>query len=682
MSEIESVIYQGNVMHSRVDPVEHSFNYNIYFYAFNLDELANLDKNIKLFSYNKKNIISIYDKDYLTIGNESIKEKVLSYLAKHNHNETINKIILITSAKYFNYIFNPVSYYYCYNNDKLTYIIVEINNTFKEKHIYILKDVLKEQKNLRLYKSSKVFHISPFKDLKGEYEFWFSDIQNLIDIRINLVKNNKITFYTRQKGEALNMSNANLVKTIIKFPFSAALTMPRILWQAARLHYEKKLPVWTKPRPKSIHTIRYAKPNLLQKLALNYTLNIFKLFKNGSLTVILPDNQIYIYGDSSSSLKATLEIEHYDFFKYILIRGDIGLGEAYTDELFKSSDLTKLIEIFIANVEVVDNRKQRFAFLYNFKNYLEHLLLRFNNLKGSKKNISAHYDLSNELFKTFLDDSMTYSSGIFNTKYDSLKDSQNIKIDRLIDQLILNKDDHLLEIGTGWGYLAIRAVQKTGCKVTTITLSQEQKSYAEKRIKELGLEDNIKVKLCDFRNITGKFDKIVSVEMIEAIGFKNYPLFFKKCEEVLKPDGLIALQSITIPCQKFKGLKRRCDWIQKYIFPGSLLPSVTALSDAMNKNSSFIIEDIKSIGPSYAITLNIWKEKFNKNIDKVLQLGFDEKFIRIWNYYLSYCEAGFSTRTLNVVQVTFTRPENKFLVDNFQSKFAKNNEILNKTINE
>jgi cyclopropane-fatty-acyl-phospholipid synthase len=283
---------------------------------------------------------------------------------------------------------------------------------------------------------------------------------------------------------------------------------------------------------------------------------------------------------------------------------------------------------------------------------------RANTLAGSQKNISEHYDLNNDFFATFLDQTMTYSSGYFSPESLSLEESQYAKYDRLARQLKIKSTDHVLEIGSGWGGNAIFLAKKYGCKVTSVTISKEQQKLAMERVHREGLSDKVSVIIQDYRKIEGVFDKIVSIEMLEAVGHQYLETYFEKCQQLLKPDGIFAFQVITSPDCRYDKLRNGVDWIQKHIFPGSLLPSVAAINKAINETGDLTLVDLKDMGLDYARTLHLWFLEFNKNLNKVKTLGFDETFIRKWNYYLNYCEAAFAMRNINVMQMVYSRPNN------------------------
>jgi cyclopropane-fatty-acyl-phospholipid synthase len=391
-------------------------------------------------------------------------------------------------------------------------------------------------------------------------------------------------------------------------------------------------------------------------------LNLLRKMPLGDLSLTLPNGSIIRMGDGSGDVSADITIKDPDFFRVAFLYGDIGFGEAYTDGLWETSNITQVIKWFLLNIEhapSVSGSRGKTVLLnaFRFFNKIYHKS-RSNSLTGSRKNISEHYDLQNDFFALFLDPSMTYSSAYFKTEELSLQDAQMAKYDRLCRQLNLKPEDHVLEIGSGWGGNAIYMARNFGCRVTSITLSEEQLKMARERVKAEGLCDRIQIQLTDYREIEGTFDKIVSIEMLEAVGHEFLDIYFKRCHELLKKGGLLALQVITCPDSRYDSLRRGVDWIQKHIFPGTLLPSVAAINKAVNNTGDLSLVDLKDIGLHYARTLSAWHETFNKKLDSVMSLGFDERFIRKWNYYFCYCEAAFLMRNINVMQMVYARPNN------------------------
>lgn len=391
-------------------------------------------------------------------------------------------------------------------------------------------------------------------------------------------------------------------------------------------------------------------------------LNLISKMNRGSLSLYLPDGQHLEIGDGKGNVKATITVKDPAFYKNLVLYGDIGFGESYVNGLWDTDSITNVIKWVLLNIEnapSVSGSKTKTAALNIFKwlNRIYHNS-RSNSISGSQKNIAEHYDLNNDFFATFLDQTMTYSSGYFLNEETTLLDSQYAKYQRLAKQMNLQPTDHVLEIGSGWGGNAIYMAGTYGCKVTSVTISIEQQKLAMERVAEAGLTDKVEVIIKDYRDIKGKFDKIVSIEMLEAVGHNYYEEYFAKCNEVLKPDGILAFQVITSPDSRYTSLRKGVDWIQKHIFPGSLLPSVAKLNESINKTSDLTMVDLKDMGLDYARTLNLWCERFNKNIAEVKALGFDDTFIRKWQYYFNYCEAAFEMRNINVMQMVYTRPNN------------------------
>lgn len=352
---------------------------------------------------------------------------------------------------------------------------------------------------------------------------------------------------------------------------------------------------------------------------------------------------------------ATIEVKHPGFYSRLLQGGSIAAGEAYMDGWWDSPDLTALMKLMALNLRALDKLEEQGSWLTKLLYKFSHWSNR-NSEENSRKNIHAHYDLGNNLYEAFLDTNMLYSSALYNHADDSLEQAQINKMDRLCQQLELKPTDHVVEIGTGWGAMAIYMAEQYGCQVTTTTISEEQHAYAEHKIKERGLENRITLLKEDYRNLTGTYDKLVSIEMIEAVGKQFLPSYIKVCESLLKSGGLMAIQAITIADQRYDYYSNNVDFIQKYIFPGGFLPSVTSLTQATTKYSDLVTRDLFDIGLDYAKTLNEWHLRFNRAESEVRSFGYDDRFVRMWRYYLSYCEGGFLARTISAVHMTFQRP--------------------------
>ncbi len=392
----------------------------------------------------------------------------------------------------------------------------------------------------------------------------------------------------------------------------------------------------------------------IDKAARRMTQALLAHLGEGQLVVKEQGKLMGHYGDKSSDLSAEINVLDSKFYVRLLTGGSIGAAELYIDKAWETPDLTPVIQIFARNMDALDKLERKVAWLTFPINKYRHWANR-NHKAQAKRNISAHYDLGNELYTRFLDTNMQYSSALFLQGNETLEQAQLNKMDRLCRKLELKPTDHLLEIGTGWGGLAIFAAQNYGCQVTTTTISEEQYQYVSERIKALGLEGRITLLKEDYRDLTGQYDKLVSVEMIEAVGKRFLPGFFKVCNDRLKPGGLMSVQAITIADQRYDSYSRSVDFIQKHIFPGGFLPSLSLMTDLFKKETSLVVRDVRDFGDSYAKTLACWRDRFNARSSELEQFGYDARFSRLWNYYFGYCEGGFLEKTVSVVQVTASK---------------------------
>ena len=378
---------------------------------------------------------------------------------------------------------------------------------------------------------------------------------------------------------------------------------------------------------------------------------------SGELTIIDGNNK-HTFGNSSSQLKAELEVFSQEFYVFLGSGGTNGAAEAYTAGYWGSNNLVGLIQLIIKNKDTMMGLESGMARLANPITKFIHKQ-RQNTLQGSKNNILAHYDLSNDFYKLWLDPTMTYSSGVFSKKDASMQEASVEKLDRICRKLNLSSKDHVLEIGTGWGSFAVHAVKNYGCKVTTTTISDNQFQYASELISREGLKDKITLLSKDYRELEGIFDKVVSIEMIEAVGAEYVPGFFEKASSLLKKNGLMALQGITYNDPDFDAYKNSVDFIRKYIFPGSCLVAMPQILNAIKEKTDMVMVDSEDITQHYARTLEIWREDFQKVLPQIKELGFSEPFTRIWNFYLVYCEAGFLENLIGDFQFVFAKPDSK-----------------------
>lgn len=357
-------------------------------------------------------------------------------------------------------------------------------------------------------------------------------------------------------------------------------------------------------------------------------------------------------------LRAELEILDPGFYRAAAAQGSVGAGEAYMDGLWRCDDLVALVQLLVINRDRLDAMETGLARLGGLALRGWHALRR-NTRAGSRRNIAAHYDLGNELFELFLDPTMMYSSAVFADESETLEQAQFRKLERICRKLELRPTDHLVEIGTGWGGLAIHAASRFGCRVTTTTISKEQHALATERVAAAGLSDRVTVLLEDYRDLRGEYDKLVSIEMIEAIGHQYLETYLAKCASLLRPEGLALVQAITIEDHRYEQALHSVDFIKRFIFPGSFIPCVSAITGAAAKASDLRLVNLEDIGPSYALTLRHWRQRFMARLDEVRALGYDERFIRMWEFYLAYCEGGFLERSIGDVHLLLARPGNR-----------------------
>ena len=410
----------------------------------------------------------------------------------------------------------------------------------------------------------------------------------------------------------------------------------------------------------NIKTLTIPSLGITDALAKRFVISAFEKLKIGHL-VLEDGDEVLSFGEPWADSKYHAHIivheksAYFDFF----FNGTVGSAEAYMRRAWTTPDLLSVVRLMVANIEWLSRLNAERPWLSRMLLNVGHYLKR-NTRHGSKQNIAAHYDLGNEFFELFLDPTMMYSSAIYPESDACLEQASIHKLDVICKKLQLNETDHLLEIGTGWGGMAIYAAKNYGCKVTTTTISKEQYHYAKQKVESLGLQDKVELLLNDYRDLEGVYDKIVSIEMIEAVGHQFYENYFASCSRLLKANGLMLIQAITIPDQRYDFAKSSVDFIKKYIFPGGCLPSNEVIASSISKYTDMQIIDLQDITAHYARTLDAWYQAFKENTDKILEQGFDDFFCRMWEFYLLYCEGGFRERVISTSQLVFAKPLYRF----------------------
>jgi cyclopropane-fatty-acyl-phospholipid synthase len=401
------------------------------------------------------------------------------------------------------------------------------------------------------------------------------------------------------------------------------------------------------------------KPSSLDGLGRRLVLKRLSGMKRGRL-VLSDGDEVLEFGEPAEIAELTVHACVHDrrFFGDIAFGGALGAGEAYMHGYWSCDDLTALIQLLLRNREVLDGMEGGLSMLTAPLQKAFHWVNR-NTRSGSQRNIAAHYDLGNDFFRLWLDPTMMYSAAVFEHAEASLHQASIAKLDRICRKLELRPGDHVVEIGTGWGGFALHAATHYGCEITTTTISREQFEFASERVAEAGLSDRIHLLLKDYRDLDGRYDKLVSIEMIEAVGHQYLDTYFAQCSRLLKDDGAMLLQAITIQDQRYRQALKSVDFIKRYIFPGSFIPSVTAITDSVTRSTDMKLFHLEDIGPHYATTLRHWRERFFDRVEDVRAQGYPEEFIRMWDYYLCYCEGGFLERAIGDVQILLTKPANR-----------------------
>ncbi|WP_019934934.1 SAM-dependent methyltransferase [Oceanimonas smirnovii] len=401
-------------------------------------------------------------------------------------------------------------------------------------------------------------------------------------------------------------------------------------------------------------TLTLAAPRPLDRWARSLAFSLLPGLKDAGLTIIDGDDRFF-FGEADASLQAEIRIRDPRFYRRLMTGGSIGAAESWVEAGWHSPDLTSLIRLFARNTDIMDKLERRLGWITWPWHRLTHRRNR-NSKAGSRANIAAHYDLGNDMYERFLDPYMQYSSAVFPRENSSLELAQEHKLRLICSRLELKPEDHLLEIGTGWGGLACYAARHYGCRVTTTTLSQAQYEHAEARIQREGLQNKVTLLLKDYRELTGQYDKLVSVEMIEAVGHEYLPEYFRMLNRLLKPDGRLLIQAITIADQRYQQYRKSVDFIQRYIFPGGCLPSVSEMSRHLREQTDMTLVRLHDYGWHYAETLRIWAERFRQAGPELTRLGYNADFQRLWAFYFAYCEGGFLEGSIGLAHFEAAKP--------------------------
>jgi cyclopropane-fatty-acyl-phospholipid synthase len=672
---VRSALYEGTLLHARTAPAHNVFRYPVCFYGLDLDELPELDRRLALFGYNRVNVLTFRDSDHLGDAARPVKENVLAFLAERGVDLAGGRVVLLTNLRLLGHVFNPVSYFYCYGaGGELTAIVAEVGNTFGERHPYLLTAENRVQGGARLvYEHRKLLHVSPFFGMDQTYRFSFTEPGERVHAGVGIIEGGERPFWAELTGTRRPLTNAAIARALMRYPLMSQQVTGLIHWQAVKLAM-KKVPFHHKPRfspgegsrtavadapapsRRALRPLPPAQRSPGTGVARRAALWALADPARGRISVRLPDGSVRRGGDPATGADVTVTVASKNLWRRLATRGRLAVGESYTAGDWWADDLVGLLEILALTAERARHSLPGRA-LTEFHRRRPHLPAR-HGLIGSRRDIQYHYDLGNDLYELFLDPSWTYSCAVFERPEMTLQEAQEAKYRRICEKLGLGPGSHVLEIGCGWGGFALHAAREWGAKVTGVTLSQEQAALARERADAAGLADRIDILLQDYRLLEGSFTHIASIEMLEAIGHRELPVFFGACDRLLAPDGVACIQTIAVPDQRYERYRRGNDWIREYVFPGALIPSLEAITRAMTRSSELIVHGVENIGFHYARTLQLWRERFLANRKAVLELGYDERFIRTWEFYLAFCEAGFRTRALHDYQLVLTRPFN------------------------
>ena len=640
-----NAIIAGRTTHTRHAPTPHYFNYPLVWIRCDIRQLSQTP-----LGYNKRRLWSIHDADYLEPTPESLESKLANHMTTMHFQFPVTHIQLLTMPRYLGRPFKPINLYLLYHSDTLVGLIAEVTNTYKESYLYQCDRRHKTGPNH--FQIQKPFHVSPFLNETGYYHFNITNTVSELLVVIDYYQDNKKILTATFGGKPRPLSRWQLLKTAITHPLSNALVLPRIFKQAIILYYKKNLDANFKPITKNI--IRTMPLSLSHRLIWKALSQRLEQLKHGCLTFILPDGSQKKFGDPTSSLRAQISINNTWFFSTLARKGEIGFAQTYIRGYWQTPSLADLLKLILINCTLVQGMSNG-AWWYRLYLKMAKRKESINTVDQSKANIQDHYDISNDFYSLFLDETKLYSSALFNDESESLGTAQQRKLQALIEPMNLAPSDHVLEIGSGWGGMAVYLAKTIGCRVTTITLSQEQYDWTNRLIQDEGLHDTITVQLQDYRTLSGQYDHIVSIEMIEAVGHKFLPDYFRQLNQLVKPGGRVVLQAITYPNHDYKRYKTSMDFIKHSIFPGGHLPSLETITSLTRQITSLRLVTANNIASSYAITLKKWAENLQENHDAAKKLGFSPDFLRRWMYYFAYCEAAFSSDYLGVYQLQFKR---------------------------
>ena len=692
-----AALYFGEVMHARLKPVCHRFSYRVMSLLIDLGRLDQADRLSPLFGVNRASLYSFHEADHGDRDGARLRLYAERKAAERGIDIGGGRVLLLCYPRLLGYNFNPLSVYFCYQADgELALLIYEVRNTFGEMHVYVLPvtEGHLTEAGFR-QQQDKLFYVSPFIEMATRYRFRIQPPGESVRLRILETDREGPLLAATFSGRRRSLSTRQLLRSFFALPLVTAKIIAAIHWEALRLWLKGmrlvprphapgqdglatgKSSAYTPPafsaRAKSsglatrrlapfdgspmtepisvtfetVHSLLADLPRMV-RLTLGYGSKL----KRGRLDVILPDGRTVRLGSGEPEPVATMKVHDYGFAARLLRGGDIGIAEAYLRGEWETSDLTQFLYLFCVNQEWMRTMLTGGPVARTVL-AVRHWLNR-NTKRQARRNIYAHYDIGNAFYSAWLDRSMTYSSALFEDHTADLTAAQHNKYRRLAEAMDLQPGHKLLEIGCGWGGFAEFAAKTYGVQIVALTISREQRDFAQQQIHKAGLGEKVEIKLQDYRDERSDYDRIASIEMIEAVGEQFWPNYFSQLRDRLLPGGRAGIQAITIQDKLFQTYRCQVDFIQRYVFPGGMLPSPQILKSLGDTFGVPIIRE-RVFGQDYAKTLVEWRNNFREAWPDLTTLGFDDRFRRLWEYYLSYCEAGFLSGNIDVRQVIFAK---------------------------
>ncbi len=639
-----SALYRGWVTHRRRGPVRHGFRYPIVMPLFDLDEVPEVLDSIPLWSARRPAPARLRCSDFLG-GGSGLAERARVLVLSHVGRRPAGPVRLLANPRFLGVGFNPVSFLFLHGADGgLEAVIAEVTNTpWGERHAYVLDGESRDPDGAVRATLVKRLHVSPFQSMDQSYEISVDERGEELRVTIRSLEDGGEVFTVTMALRRHEMTKDAMVGVLMRHPPSTIATLGRIYANALRLRLKGAT---THPHPGRATGMSAG------GLSRSVVHGVLARIRSGRIELREGwSSRRKLFGPGAAGLSAEIEVHDPGFYDALARRRSIGLGESYAEGLWDTPDIVALLRIGAREMFRLDRARRLLAPLARPLHRLAMLPL-LNTVGGARRNIAAHYDLGNEMFETFLDsESMMYSSACFEHRGQSLEEAQQNKLERICAALELGPEDHVLEIGTGWGGFAIHAAREHGCRVTTTTVSSRQREHAEARVRSAGLESRVTVLGEDYRTLRGRFDKLVSIEMIEAVGWEYLDLFFRRCSELLEPDGLMFLQAICVDDRAFQAEKATRSFANQLIFPGGCLPSVERIHRCLASETDMRDVWLEDISASYALTLRAWRERFTAASSRLADLGYESPFRRLWELYFALSEAGFLEARLSDVQM-------------------------------